>query len=134
MKYLPIQTKITIIWGAVKTAFQCGKVCWRNRVSIMIKWKIDFRFASFIFYAEQLFESDDNKFDSIAISLWWAIVTMTTLGYVNKFISYKYYVTIITIIITLGWYSTSYTFWLSDWRFVCFVWPGFFSFANTSNC
>jgi len=48
-------------------------------------------FASFIFYAEQLFESDDNKFDSIAISLWWAIVTMTTLGYVNKLISYKYY-------------------------------------------
>jgi len=38
-------------------------------------------FASFIFYAEQIFELDDNKFDSILISLWWAIVTMTTLGY-----------------------------------------------------
>ncbi len=38
-------------------------------------------FASFIFYAEQIFELDDNKFDSIVISLWWAIVTMTTLGY-----------------------------------------------------
>ncbi len=38
-------------------------------------------FASFIFYAEQIFENEDNKFDSILISLWWAIVTMTTLGY-----------------------------------------------------
>lgn len=38
-------------------------------------------FASFIFYAEQIFETEDNKFDSILICLWWAIVTMTTLGY-----------------------------------------------------
>jgi potassium voltage-gated channel Shaw-related subfamily C protein 1 len=38
-------------------------------------------FASFIFYAEQIYETDDNKFDSILIGLWWAIVTMTTLGY-----------------------------------------------------
>jgi potassium voltage-gated channel Shaw-related subfamily C protein 1 len=37
-------------------------------------------FASFIFYAEQIFEIDDNKFESILIGLWWAIVTMTTLG------------------------------------------------------
>jgi potassium voltage-gated channel Shaker-related subfamily A protein 1 len=33
-------------------------------------------FASFIFYAEQIFEPDHNEFDSILISLWWAIVTM----------------------------------------------------------
>jgi hypothetical protein len=33
-------------------------------------------FASFIYYAEQIFEEEDNKFDSILISLWWAIVTM----------------------------------------------------------
>ena len=38
-------------------------------------------FASFIFYAEQIFETEDNKFESILICLWWAIVTMTTLGY-----------------------------------------------------
>ncbi|CAF0876814.1 unnamed protein product, partial [Brachionus calyciflorus] len=38
-------------------------------------------FGSFVFYAEQIFEEEDNKFDSILISLWWAIVTMTTLGY-----------------------------------------------------
>jgi hypothetical protein len=38
-------------------------------------------FASFVYYAEQIFEHDDNKFDSILIGLWWAIVTMTTLGY-----------------------------------------------------
>ena len=33
-------------------------------------------FASFIFYAEQIFETEDNKFDSILIGLWWAIVTL----------------------------------------------------------
>ena len=38
-------------------------------------------FASFVYYAEQIFEEDDNKFESILIGLWWAIVTMTTLGY-----------------------------------------------------
>ena len=38
-------------------------------------------FASFAFYAEQVFEVEDNKFDSILIGLWWAVVTMTTLGY-----------------------------------------------------
>jgi potassium voltage-gated channel Shaw-related subfamily C protein len=38
-------------------------------------------FASFIFYAEQINEVEDNKFDSILIGLWWAIVTITTLGY-----------------------------------------------------
>ena len=37
-------------------------------------------FASFVFYAEQVFEVEDNKFDSILIGLWWAVVTMTTLG------------------------------------------------------
>ena len=38
-------------------------------------------FASFIFYAEQIFEVDENKFDSILICLYWAVVTITTLGY-----------------------------------------------------
>ena len=38
-------------------------------------------FASFVYYAEQIMESDDNKFDSVLIGLWWALVTMTTLGY-----------------------------------------------------
>lgn len=38
-------------------------------------------FASFAFYAEQILEDDDNKIDSILIGLWWAVVTMTTLGY-----------------------------------------------------
>ncbi len=37
-------------------------------------------FASFIYYAEQVNEKDDNKFDSIFISLYWAVVTITTLG------------------------------------------------------
>jgi hypothetical protein len=38
-------------------------------------------FACLIFYSEQIFERSENKFDSISIGLWWAIVTMTTLGY-----------------------------------------------------
>jgi hypothetical protein len=38
-------------------------------------------YASFVYYAEQILESEDNKFDSILIGLWWSIVTMTTLGY-----------------------------------------------------
>lgn len=38
-------------------------------------------FASFVFYAEQIDEVVDNKFESIIIGLWWAVVTMTTLGY-----------------------------------------------------
>ncbi len=38
-------------------------------------------FASFVFYAEQIYEVEKNPFESILIGLWWAIVTMTTLGY-----------------------------------------------------
>ncbi len=41
-------------------------------------------FASFIFYAEQIFEPDHNEFDSILISLWWAIVTSKII-ITNKF-------------------------------------------------
>jgi potassium voltage-gated channel Shaw-related subfamily C protein 1 len=32
-------------------------------------------FASFIYYAEQISEDENNKFDSILISIWWALVT-----------------------------------------------------------
>ena len=38
-------------------------------------------YAVLIFFAEQIYEDENNKFDSISISLWWAIVTMGTLGY-----------------------------------------------------
>ncbi|CAK9832956.1 Potassium voltage-gated channel protein Shaw [Anthophora retusa] len=38
-------------------------------------------FASLIFYAERLQENPDNDFDSIPHGLWWALVTMTTVGY-----------------------------------------------------
>jgi hypothetical protein len=38
-------------------------------------------FATFEFYVEQIFEKDNNQFESILVSLWWAVVTITTLGY-----------------------------------------------------
>uniref|UniRef100_A0A1I8IIL5 Ion_trans domain-containing protein n=1 Tax=Macrostomum lignano TaxID=282301 RepID=A0A1I8IIL5_9PLAT len=38
-------------------------------------------FAALIYYAERIQYNPDNSFDSIPIGLWWAIVTMTTVGY-----------------------------------------------------
>jgi len=38
-------------------------------------------FASLVFYAERTQHNPDNDFDSIPVGLWWAIVTMTTVGY-----------------------------------------------------
>lgn len=38
-------------------------------------------FASLIFYAERLQYNPNNDFTSIPDGLWWAIVTMTTIGY-----------------------------------------------------
>ncbi|OAD56714.1 Potassium voltage-gated channel protein Shaw [Eufriesea mexicana] len=38
-------------------------------------------FASLIFIAERLQENPHNDFDSIPRGLWWALVTMTTVGY-----------------------------------------------------
>ena len=38
-------------------------------------------FACFIYYAEIVAEDDKNYFKSIPIGFWWAVVTMTTLGY-----------------------------------------------------
>jgi potassium voltage-gated channel Shaw-related subfamily C member 1 len=39
-------------------------------------------FASFAFYAEQINEVEGNKFESIPVGLYWAIITMTTVGYI----------------------------------------------------
>ncbi|XP_076284965.1 potassium voltage-gated channel protein Shaw isoform X1 [Lasioglossum baleicum] len=38
-------------------------------------------FASLIFYAERLQDNPNNDFDTIPHGLWWALVTMTTVGY-----------------------------------------------------
>jgi len=38
-------------------------------------------FASLVYYAERTQYNPKNDFNSIPIGLWWAIVTMTTVGY-----------------------------------------------------
>ncbi|WKY12268.1 hypothetical protein Q1695_003668 [Nippostrongylus brasiliensis] len=38
-------------------------------------------FASLVYYAERVEPNPNNEFQSIPIGLWWAIVTMTTIGY-----------------------------------------------------
>jgi len=38
-------------------------------------------FASLIYYAERIQYNPNNDFTSIPVGLWWAIVTMTTVGY-----------------------------------------------------
>ena len=38
-------------------------------------------FASLVYYAERIQYNPTNDFTSIPVGLWWAIVTMTTVGY-----------------------------------------------------
>ena len=38
-------------------------------------------FASLVYYAERIAPNPNNDFNSIPLGLWWALVTMTTVGY-----------------------------------------------------
>ena len=38
-------------------------------------------FASLVYYAERIQVNPTNDFESIPLGLWWALVTMTTVGY-----------------------------------------------------
>lgn len=38
-------------------------------------------FASLVYYAERMQPNPHNDFNSIPLGLWWALVTMTTVGY-----------------------------------------------------
>ena len=38
-------------------------------------------FASLVYYAERIAPNPENDFNSIPLGLWWALVTMTTVGY-----------------------------------------------------
>ena len=38
-------------------------------------------FASLVYYAERIQVNPTNDFSSIPLGLWWALVTMTTVGY-----------------------------------------------------
>uniref|UniRef100_A0A914XE76 Ion transport domain-containing protein n=1 Tax=Plectus sambesii TaxID=2011161 RepID=A0A914XE76_9BILA len=38
-------------------------------------------FAALVYYAERVEANPDNQFDSIPVGLWWAIITMCTIGF-----------------------------------------------------
>ena len=52
-------------------------------------------FASLVYYAERIQANPHNDFNSIPLGLWWALVTMTTVGYGDM--APKTYVIIIII-------------------------------------
>ncbi|KIH49317.1 hypothetical protein ANCDUO_20608 [Ancylostoma duodenale] len=38
-------------------------------------------FAALVYYAERVEDNPDNQFDSIPVGLWWAVITICTIGF-----------------------------------------------------
>ena len=77
--------KIATHLPALKILFHTLKASARELIlMIMLIFSFVVIFASIIYLAEQINEDENNDFKSIPLGFWWAIVTMTTLGYGDK--------------------------------------------------
>ena len=74
-----VTVKPTMMKGQGKASkfysFKSFVMGWYNNILGMVG------FASLVYYAERLHANPKNDFKSIPEGLWWAVVTMTTVGY-----------------------------------------------------
>lgn len=61
-------------------------------------------FASLVYYAERIQPNQENDFNSIPLGLWWALVTMTTVGYgkLSIYCNYSLYILIVILLYFTG--------------------------------